>query len=252
MKANLIKALGKGVKKRAPALLLGVGITGMITTTILAVRATPKALSLLEEKKREDDTDELTIKETVQATWKCYIPAAISAGLSIACLIESHKIHGRRNAALATVYSLSESALREYQEKVIETIGPKKEKDIRDQIDKDHITRAPVSKREVVITGKGNTLCYDTISGRYFKGDIDGLRQAQNTLNHQMMNDMSLSLNEFYAEIGLNEIEIGDDIGWSINRGLIDLSFSSQLAEDGTPCLVVSHNRRPDYGYQYA
>ena len=250
MKTNFIKALGLGVRKRAPALFLGFGITGMFTTTILAVRATPKALSLLEERQAEQE-DDLTAIEKVETAWKCYIPAAITAGLSVACLIESHKIHGRRNAALATVYSLSESAIREYQEKVIETIGPKKEKDIRDQIDNDRIHKTPVAKREVIITGKGDTLCHDVTSGRYFKGDIDQLRKVRNELNHQMMSDMSISLNEFYIAVGLNEIAIGDDIGWNVNRGLIELSFSSQLTEDGVPCLVISHANRPTYGYQY-
>lgn len=248
MKNKYIHAVGVGVRKRAPALLLGAGIAGMFTTTILAVRATPKALRLLEEKKAEVE-DDLQPLEVVKTAGPCYIPAAVTAGLSVACLIESHKIHGRRNAALATLYSLSESALREYQEKVIETVGPKKEEHIRDEIDKDRVKNDPVVNKQVYITGNGETLCYDTMSGRYFMSDINKLKKAMNDLNYRMTTNYDLTLNEFYLEIGLSEIDIGSEIGWSVNKGLIDLRFSSQLTEDGRPCLVVSHNNEPVYDY---
>lgn len=256
MKGNMLKALGEGIKKRSPALLMGVGIAGMITTTILAVRATPKALELMDERKQEDETEELTPVEVVQTVWKCYIPAAVTAGIGIACLIESHKIHGRRNAALAAVYSLSESALREYQEKVIETVGEKKEAKIRDEIDKDRVTKNPPSHNKVYETGKGNTLCYDSLSGRYFKSDMDQIKRALNNTNEQLLNDMYISLNEFYTELGLEEIEVGDFVGWDIQKGQIKLSFSSQLTSDtnpfiseGIPCLVISHINPPHYRY---
>lgn len=60
---------------------------------------------------------------------------------------------------------------------------------------------------------------------------------------------MYISLNEFYDEIGLDHISIGDDLGWNIERGMIDLSFSSLVADDGTPCLVVDYQVSPKFGY---
>lgn len=252
MKNKYIHAIGAGVRKRAPALLLGAGIAGMVTTTVLAVRATPKAMRLLEEKKAEVK-DDLTPIEVVKTAGPCYIPAAVTAGLGVACLIESHKIHGRRNAALATLYSLSESALREYQEKVIETVGPKKEESIRDEIDKDRVQKNPVSRNEVILTGNGETLCYEVLSGRYFKSDINCLKKAMNDLNYQMMNDYRISLNEYFMEIGLDGVDsaIGEELGWNLARGTINLRFSSQLTDEGTPCLVVSHQMPPTYEYKF-
>jgi len=61
-----------------------------------------------------------------------------------------------------------------------------------------------------------------------------------------------ISLNEFYMEIGLPTVETGDDLGWRTDRGLIDLRFSSQLVNGRTPCLVMSHNNPPEYGYSDA
>ena len=247
--SKIVNGIRTSISKHSPEILTGIGIAGMITTTIMAVRATPKALILIEERKEEIDVDKLTLIELIKTTWKCYIPAAITGGLSVICLIGASSVNARRNAALATAYTLSESALKEYQEKVIETIGEKKEKSVRDAIAKDRIDENPVSSREVIITEKGNTLCYDSISGRYFKSDIDKLKKAENELNRRMRDEMYISLNEFYYEIGLNPISIGDDIGWNIDRGYIELDFSSQLTDDGNPCLVIDYQVAPRYEY---
>jgi hypothetical protein len=253
MKKPKLSSISKGIRgaitKHSPEILTGIGIAGMITTTIMAVRATPKALILIEEKKEEIDVDKLTPIELIKTTWTCYIPAAITGGLSIICLIGASSVNVRRNTALATAYTLSESALKEYQEKVIETIGEKKEQTVRDAIAKERIDKNPVSSREVIITEKGNTLCYDAISGRYFKSDIDKLKKAENELNRRMRDEMYISLNEFYYEIGLNPTSIGDDLGWNIDHGYIELNFSSQLSDDGNPCLVIDYQVAPRYEY---
>ena len=247
--SNIAKGVRTAMKKHSPEILTGIGIAGMITSTVMAVRATPKAIKLIEEEKDRQNIEKLKPLDIIKTTWTCYIPAAITGGLSVICLIGASSVNARRNAALATAYTLSESALKEYQEKVIETIGEKKEQTVRDAIAKDRIDKNPVSSREVIITEKGNTLCYDAISGRYFKSDIDKLKKAENELNRRMIDEMYISLNEFYYEIGLNPISIGDDLGWNIDRGYIKLNFSSQLTDDGTPCLVIDYQVAPRYEY---
>ncbi len=254
------------IKKHNPEILTGIGVAGMITTTVMAVRATPKAIRLLEiEKDRQnrinlneakknnyDDCAVLTRLhplEVVKTTWTCYIPSTVIGIFSVICLIGASSTNIRRNAALATAYSLSKSALKEYQDKVVETIGDKKEQVIQDAIAKDKITADPVTNKEVIITGDGETLCYDTISGRYFKSDIDKIKKAENKLNRLMLEEMYVSLNDFYYEIGLNDISIGDDIGWNIDDGLLDLKFSSQLTDKGKPCLVVNYHIAPRYEF---
>lgn len=248
-----IKVLAKGVKssitKHSPEILTGIGIAGMITTTIFAVRATPKAVKLIEEVKKEKE-DNLTAVEMVKTAWKCYIPSVVIGGISIGCLIGANSVNLRRNAALATAYAISESAFSEYKDKVIHQIGEKKEKEIKGEIAQDHINKNPVSKNEVFITEKGNTLCYDKLSGRYFKSDKEKIVRAENELNRQMRYDNYISLNEFYYALGLDEIDIGDDLGWNIDNGYIELSFASKLADDGTPCLVLDYKVAPKYSYR--
>lgn len=253
MKKEIAKSflsLKTAIKKHSPEILTGIGIAGMITTTVMAVRATPKALILIEERKEEIGAEKLEAMDMVRTTWVCYIPAAITGTLSVACLIGASSVNARRNAALATAYTLSESALKDYQGKVIEMFGEKKNEAVKDAMAKDKVEKNPVVTREVIITEKGNTLCYDAISGRYFKSDIEKIKKAECELNRQILDDMYVSLNDFYYEIGLDSVKLGDELGWNVDSGYIDLSFSSQLASDGTPCLVIDYSVAPRYDYR--
>ena len=238
------------LRKASPTILSGFGAAGVIVTSVLAVRATPKAIRLLDEEKRRQQADKLEPMDVAKIAWKCYIPAAVTGTVSIACLIGASSVNARRNAALTAAYTISESTLRDYQKKVLETIGEKKEQTIRDEVAKERLKREPVENKEVIITAKGDTLCFDAVSGRYFKSDIDKLKKAENELNRQMRDEMYISLNDFYYEVGLEPIKLGDDLGWNIDNGYIDLRFSSQLATDGTPCLVIDYGYGPRYDFR--
>jgi hypothetical protein len=201
--SGIVKSVRTAMKKHSPEILTGIGIAGMIGATVLAVKATPKALQLIEERREElweegrttITIDTLPPLEKVKTVWKCYVPAAVTSVASVACLIGASSVNVRRNAALATAYTLSESALKTYQEKVVETIGEKKEQTVRDAVAKDKIDKNPVTNREVIILEKGNTLCYDAVSGRYFKSDIEKIKKAVNELNRNMRDEMYISLN---------------------------------------------------------
>lgn len=246
---KFVKDACKTVSKHSPEILVAAGITSMVGATILGVKYTPKALKLIEaaeEKKGET----LTPKEKVKTCWKCYIPSATTGLIGVACIIGASNVTARRSAALATAYKLSETALSEYREKVVETIGEKKEQAVRDLVAKEKVEKTPVIKNEVIVTDKGNTLCYDSISGRYFKSDIEKINKAVNTVNKRMLYNTYISLNEFYDELGLGHTVLGEDLGWNVERDkLLDIYFSSQIADDGTPCLVMEYEVTPKYDY---
>lgn len=237
------------IVKRSPEILVALGITGMITACVMSVRATPKALELIECEQAERKA-ELDKKEIVQTCWRCYIPAVVVGGVSVACLIGASSVNLKRNAALATAYTLSETAFKEYQEKALEQLGERKEKAIREAVSKDMIETHP-NTGTVVYTTSGNALCYDAISGRYFKSDIEMLRRAENELNRRMRDDMCVTLNEFYDEIGLEHIKLGDYLGWHIDKEYVSLDFSSHLDSNGTPCLVVDYKVVPVFDMRY-
>lgn len=242
--------------KHSPEILIGLGIAGMISTTILAVKATPKALHLMDEKKQELGVESLTPVETVKTTWKCYVPAAVTGAVSVACLVGSHSVNAKRNAALATAYKLSETAFSEYREKAAEVIGEKKEKVIRDKISEEQVKQHPVTRADIVVTGKGSTLCFDPLSSRYFYSDLEKIHRAANKLNYDIntspFHNDGVTLNDFYNEIGLPSTMTGDSLGWNLHTGLIKVYPSAQMVEEGEehegePCLVLNFENPPQY-----
>lgn len=249
---NVVSGVSQSLRKHTPEILTGFGVAGMLTTTVLAVKSTPKALILLEERKKELETETLPAVETVKTTWKCYIPAAVTFAASAACLIGASKVSARRYAVLTTAYKLSEAALVEYKDKVVQTIGEKKEKVVREAIHEDRIKKDKPKKSEVLFTGKGDSKCYDMLSGRYFRCSIDTMRRAENELNSRLISDMYISLNEFYNEIGLEDVRVGDIMGWNIcngKDGFIKLDFDARLDDDGEPCVVVDYLNPPKHDF---
>ena len=144
---------------------------------------------------------------------------------------------------------MSESTLKEYQDRVVESIGEKKEQSIRDSVAGEKMLKNPV--REVILTdAAGKTVCYDALSGRYFKSDRDKISRAANNLNRRMRDETYVTLNDFYYELGLDGTKMGDMLGWYIDKGYIDISFSSHLDANGTPCLVIDYLVAPIYDYR--
>ena len=265
---KVFKTIKAGTIKHSPEILTGVGIAGMITTAVLAVKATPKALMLIDSKKQEifDELDpsevpdnntnykDLQLKpiEVVKVAWKLYIPAAVTCVASVTCLIGASSVNAKRNAALATAYELSKTALADYKEKVVETVGEKKEEIIREKVAQKKVDENPPTKSEVIITGSGDVLFLEPVSMRYFKSDIENIRKIINDLNYRLTAGMEeyVSLSELYDEIGLSHTAQSDDIGWNIYRdGQINIDFPATKTEKGEPCLMLEYTVEPRYDY---
>ena len=233
------------ISDKSPEILIGFGLAGMLTSTVLAVKATPKALDIL----AEQEDRELSKVDKVKLTWKCYAPAAIGYCASAACIIGANSVNAKRNAVLAGAYKLSESALLEYRDKVKEVIGEEREKDIHAKIAEDRRYKEPENQGNVILTGKGDVLCYDMYSGRYFKSGMDEINTFLNELNYKLMQDNVLALNDFYDALGLQPIATGYEHGWNVDDGLIKIYFTSTLADNGVPCLALHFDNLPRYGY---
>ena len=255
--AKIAKNLGRTFSKNSPTILTVCAVGGLVTTAIFAVKATPKALELIAEQELEkakekgcgpcDSDAQLTKYEVVRASCRCYIPAVAIGLASIACIIGANRISLRRNAALASVYTITEAAFKEYQAKVVETIGQSKELKVRDELSAEQIKANPPRANQITITGNGRTLCYDTMSGRYFKSDIEEIRRVINDLNRDLMSHMWLSLNDLYYALDLRGTKLGEDLGWDLRDGLLEIRFSTQLSEFGEPCIVMNYDIGPKF-----
>ena len=243
------KSLKRSTSKYSPQILTGIGIAGVVTTTVLAIKATPKAVRLVEEESYERK-EELTPLEVVKVTWKCYIPTALSMATSITCLICANSVNTKRNAALAAAYKISETAFIEYKDKVVETIGEKKEKTVREKIAEDKIKNNPPTQNTIIMTDNGTELFLEPVSGRYFKSDMEKIRRIENECNKNMLHDINgyMSLNDFYDELGLEHSSIGYELGWN-SYNLLEIDYIPQLLEDDKLCVVLEYTTGPKYDY---
>ena len=248
MKKNLINSLGKFINKSKPEILMSLGIGGMIFSIISAIKVSEKVSRALEDKKIEEHKDKLTFIECVKVTWKLYLPTAISTAISIPCIICGNRVSSRRAAALATAYTLSETALQEYQAKTKEIIGAKKEQDIHEAVTAKEIERTyPPS--QIIMTRDGEDLFYEPLSGRYFKSNWNKVLKAANELNQDALRDISpeILLNDWFYAIGLPDTELGELLEWNTDTGLIDISVDAHMTNDQIPCGAIHYNTRPIY-----
>lgn len=247
---TFFRRVGKTLSDHSPGILTGVGIAGMGTAVFLACKATPKVLDKIEETKHIEEKDALTPVETVKVAWKYYIPAATVFAISSGCILGANSVHAKRHAALALAYKLTEADFTAYQEKVLDTVGERKEKEVRDKIAKDHLDKHPTSKADIILTGKGDTLCFDPLFGRYFRSDADQIRRAVTDVKEQILKDPfgSASYNDLCDKLGLPHADIGNEIGWNVEH-LIKLDFTSQVADNDEPALVINYLVRPEYEF---
>lgn len=246
---DILKKVQHSLSENSPAILTGLALTGLVTTTVLAVRATPRATRDIWDAESEL-IDPLTNLDKVKLTWKHYIPAGISAVSTAACMLSVNSVHSRRNAALMSLYSLSETAFKEYKDKVVEKIGENKEREVHDEVAQDRVTKNPPEQSIIVHTGdkRGQILCYDSVSGRYFRSSVETIRQAQNDINAQCINEVYASQNDFYRLINLPINGMGEEVGWSTDN-MLDIRFTSTLTEDQEPAIVLDYRRQPIHGY---
>ena len=239
-----VKNLGGVISRNSPAILTGLGCAGVLTTAILTGRATLRASEIL---KMEAPNEQLPPTEIVKLTWKVFIPPVLVGASSIACIIGANTINTHRNAALAALYSLSETAFREYKEKVVEEIGRNKELKVRDSIAQDRVTTNPVGDRTIIFTGNGEVLCYDALCDRYFKSSAEKIRQQVLELNEDLRNEMWLDLNDLYYAIGLPSTKLGSQVGFDIDKGYIQVDYTGTLTPEGQPCLSIDMTVYPKY-----
>ena len=247
--SEILKHAEKFITDNSPLILSAGAVTGVVMTGIFASRAGYKAGRIISEMEITHlYPDDITTKAKVKAVWPLYIPTVATAATTIACVVMTNRITTKRATALAAAYTLSEKVIEEYKEKVVEKFGASKEREVHDSIAQDHVSSNPVTKQEVIISASGEELCYDMYSGRYFKSSMNDLKKAQNDLNGRILNHMYASLNDFYNYLGLDNIKIGEEVGWNSDR-LIELTFSTTLSDDDKPCITVDFDVTPIRGY---
>lgn len=265
MKANLLKLWNKGMKimeKNAPAMLAGTAIVGVITTAYFVYKATPKAEEVLDRyKKRVYDIDQKRVSNLDQNDTKMkalsdatkdmipiMIKPVLSGGLTIGAIIGSQSISKRRIAALSAVCSMSQNTIETINEKIVEVVGEKKAREVKDAVAKKKFDSQDngSDKSNIVVIGNGDVLCQDSFTGGEFYSNPEHIRQCILRLSSRLSHEMFISLNELRDEIGLDRLgHVGDDLGWSVDDcpdWILPINLTSHLNKYDRPCLYIDYD----------
>lgn len=260
------KRIINSLKKASPTILSILATLGMVGTTVMAVRSTPKAIRLIKEdsiKKHGNDL-EFTKKEAIISAWRCYIPSLIIGASTIACIFGSNFINKKQKAALIGAYSLISNSYREYKEKVVELYGEETHKKIMESLAVEKAKKIDIrahswfsssSLIDADDDGDEIKLFYDRISDRYFKSTLSRVINAEYNLNRNFVLGGGAYLNNFYDFLGIDPIKEGDVIGWGIDDEFYWIDFDHQLVklDDGLECYIIEPVYEPvpecEYGY---
>lgn len=234
------------IKKNASTILTCAGAAGTVATVVMAVKATPKALQVLDAAE-ELKGEELTKLETVKVAGPIYIPTIVTGAATLACIFGANMLNKRQQAALISAYALLDNSYREYKQKVNELYGEEVDSHIIKEIAKDKLVEADIS-----LTDGEEKLFYDEFSGRYFESTDAKVQQAEYRINrHIQMRDYAY-LNEFYEELGIEPVEGGWDLGWSPGsneltawQAWLDFNHHKVVLDDGLEVCVISFYIHP-------
>lgn len=234
------------LKKNSATILTCVGAAGVVATTVTAVKATPKAVALLDEAKKEKG-DDLTKLEVVKIAGPAYIPTVVLGASTLACIFGANVLSRRGQASLMSAYALADGAYKDYRNKVDELYGEEAGDLIKAGIAKDKYEENPI---EVVEDGK--QLYYDYYSERYFEATPAFVKTAEYELNRKLMMDDIVYLNEWYHLLDLKPLEHGLAVGWNTCanydmywQSWIDFHHQKVVMDDGLECIIISFNQDP-------
>lgn len=248
---KLLAKSGMFLKRNSSTILTCVGAAGVVATTVLAVRATPKATRLLEEAKKEKG-EELTKIEVVKIAGPVYIPTVITGVSTIACIFGANVLNKRHQAALMSAYALLDNTHKEYKKKVGELYGEDANVKIREELAKDKYEETDISVSE------NKQLFYDMFSERYFESTMEEVLKAQYEINKKISLWYGVHLNEFYELLDIPTVEYGEFLGWSSGTLMdttwndwLDFYHEKAIMDDGLECTIITFGTEPMYDYEY-
>lgn len=199
------------LRRNSSTILTCIGAFGVVATAVMAVKATPKAMALIEEAK-EEKGEELTKAEVVKVAGRVYIPTVFTGFATIACVFGANIVSKHQQAALMSAYALLDSSYKDYKEKVDELYGDEAGKHVRQEIAKDKYAG------DGSLVDDSKELFYDFYSGRYFESTKETVMRAEYETNRSLFVNCAVGLNEFYSFLGLPEMPEFDDVGWACGQ----------------------------------
>lgn len=251
------------IKTHSPVILIAAGSVGMITTAVLASKATLKLHDILDEAEELDAkveeagekaqkaglsyTDEdkkkdritVRVKAAIKVA-KAYTPAVIIGGVSLACFIGSHAILNKRNAGLSAALLGTTQAFAKYRERVVTEFGKQKDMEFRYGViertigvdtDEGIVEKTIRGVDQHALKTDGGSLyevIFDHDNPRWQpvpeRNELF-LKAQQNWANDLLNSRGHVFLNEVRELLGFDHCEEGSVVGWILGHGDQEVDF---------------------------
>ena len=246
---NLLRNSKVFLDRNAPTILTCLGGVGVIVTSIMAAKATVKALRRVEEVKNEKGKD-LSKLELIKAAGPVYIPSIVVGVSTVACIFGANALNKRQQAALMSAYALLDNSYKEYKNKVIELYGEEAHQKVVDAIavekaeDKYVHSSYMCSSCDLAAEEHSSEpkLFYEEFGNRYFTSTIEQVITAEYHLNRNYVLRGYSVLNELYDFLGLEPTDYGSTVGWAPNDdGMywIEFNHRKSVMDDGTEFYIL-------------
>lgn len=265
MKKPNFQRLAQGSKnylgKASPTMLSCLGAVGVIATSVLAVKATPKAIRRIRNDScvnHDGDPNAYTKLEAIQSAWICYIPATVVGVSTIVCIFGANVLNKRQQASISSAYALLNSSYQDYKDKLKELYGEEAHQKIIDSIMVEKASDVYASTMGICDCSSLSfdernpddvRLFYDSFSKRYFESTIPQVLEAEYHINRNWCLGASVCVNEFYDFLGIEGIPGGDELGWhwmySDGLAWIDFDHHKTILEDGLEVYVIDFVYNP-------
>ena len=241
------------LKKHSPEILAVTGTIGVVTSAVMACKATTKLGTILEktktdmevirtamehpeylepEKYTEDDGKNdirILYAKTGLNIIKLYAPSVILGGLSITAMLTSNNILRKRNIALAAAYTAVDKGFKEYRSRVVERFGEEMDRELRYNLKSKEIEETVVDEKGKEKTVKKTVNVVDpstySVYARFYDDGCNGwtknpednlyfLKCQENYANDLLKTRGHLFLNEVYDMLGIPRAQAGQIVGW--------------------------------------
>lgn len=245
-------------KRHSSTILTCMGGMGVVATSVTAVRATPKALLLLDEAKKEKE-EELTNVEKIKIAGPVYVPSILIGIGTLTCIFGANIMNQRSQAALVSAYSLIDSSFKEYKQKLKELYGEETHNNIVDaiaveKVDRDWGVSGSYFGQSCDLANEeacgDSVLFYEENSGRYFESTIEQVLSSMYHLNRNYTLRGYCYLNEYYEFLGLETTDYGSVMGWAPTDDgeyWVEFNCRKTVLDDGLEVYILETPFEPTY-----
>lgn len=254
--------VGLYLKKHSPEILVVTGVVGVVASAVMACKATPKAIKIVEETKKdlelrqyaadhpqqveggyteEEHKKDVTIVTTKAAlsVAKTYAPSILLGAVSITAIFTGSNILRKRNMALGAAYAALDTGFKEYRKRVVDRFGEDMDKELKYNIKKEEIEETVVDengkekkvKKTVEKVGEPAlspyTFCFDECCTCWQRDPEHNkwfLATQQKYANQKLKARGYLFLNEVLESLGIRPTKAGQVVGWM---------YDEKYAKDG-------------------